>query len=147
MTEAQTTLEGADASVTPDTKPRPLDEETTRLISVAINYWHMHGYPEKANVLKECLDQNRTPPANLIYFGDIRPEAPIDPGRLEKLATPPRYGPNGGKDKWVAFAKETTDIEPELLTKMGQRDIVAMLEAKGVIPHEEPKADGRRKVK
>lgn len=117
--------------------PATLDEEIINRIHTAYNHWHMHGHPEKAAVLMECLGQNRVPPANLIYFGDIQPETSIDP---ENLAIPPRHGPDSSAENWRKFAKETTDMEPEIIDKMQRKDLISMLEVKKIIPKEEGEA-------
>lgn len=100
----------------------------------AYNYWHTHGFPEKAAVLYECLAQDRHPPANLYpVVGDIRPETAIDPARLE---IPPRAGPSADVGSWRKFAKATLDMEAEIIDSLPRKDIISLLESKSVIPKE-----------
>jgi len=145
MVEAQTpVVTDPEADVVDDSSPKELDQATINAMHVAMNHWHSHGQPEKAKVLNECLAQNRTPPSNLVYFGDVRPETGVDPS---KVKIPARYGAEASQKNWAAFAKQTTDMEPEILEKMTRRDIVSMLEVKGVIPVEERKDTGKPKAK
>lgn len=111
--------------------PEPPTEKEINLMHAAINHWHQTGAPEKAAVIRECLEQNRKAPANLIYLGDFQPETAIDPTSIQ---IPPRDGPGSSTDTWREFAEKTTDMEPEIIAKMTRKDILYMLETKGIIP-------------
>jgi hypothetical protein len=126
-----TDLSGSTATTTTQSSPESLTDKERNLMHMAINHWHQTGAPEKASVLRECLAQDRKAPANLVYFGDLQPETAIDPFTVE---IPPRDGPGSSTDIWRKFATKTTDMEPEIIGKMTRKDILYMLETKGVIP-------------
>lgn len=127
---ATETKESSD-SITAKTAPEALTDKERNLMHLAINHWHTTGAPEKAAVIRECLAQDRQAPANLVYFGDLQPETNIDPTSIE---IPPRDGPGSSTEIWRKFAEKTTDMEPEIIGKMTRKDILYMLETKGVIP-------------
>lgn len=114
--------------------PEPVTEEDIWAMEAAANHWEMHGAPEKSAVLRECMAQGRRAPSNLLYFGtEVKPETTIDPTSIE---LPPRTGPSASADKWREFAKKTTDMEHEILNAMQRKDLISLLETKGVIPKE-----------
>lgn len=139
---SQPTDEADNADDTPDDdsldssdSPDSLNGVSDELISEmhrAFNYWHTHGYPEKASVLWECIQQKRRPPANLLpsNLTGINPETTIDPSSLE---VPPRTGRNATHLIWREFAKKVIDMEPEIVDTLERGDIIGILEDKGVI--------------
>lgn len=115
-----------------------LTEQEIDQIHEAYNYWHMHGFPEKGAVLMECLNQGRRPPANLVMINptEIKPEIPV--ASYEGLEIPARFGSAATAEAWREFAMLVTDMEPEIISKMGRTDLIKMLEIKEVIPTVEP---------
>jgi hypothetical protein len=101
-------------------------------MNVAYNYWHTHGYPEKASVIWECIEQKRRPPANLLPGNEtgIHPETAVDP---TSLVVPERAGPEATHIAWRAFAKRTLDMEPDIIDQLDRKDLIRLLEDKGVI--------------
>jgi len=153
MTEVETdsfvTIESPSEAELPELpfeEPALTEEETDR-IHEAFNYWHMHGFPEKAAVLTECLKQGRRPPANLVLINetDIKPEIPL--ASYEGLEIPPRAGPDATAEAWRAFAAKVTDMEPEIIAKMGRPDLISMLEVKKIIPTVESKPQSKKTTK
>lgn len=119
-------------------KEPTLTPEDRDRMQKAFNYWHTHGYPEKASVLWECLEQDRRPPSNLIPSdNDIKPETAIDPKYLE---IPAYAGPKATKDIWQDFAKKTLDMDHMVIETLERKDLIELLQSKGVIPREDPRA-------
>jgi len=113
-------------------EPEEISPALLEEMNVAYNYWHTHGYPEKASVIWECIEQKRRPPANLLPGNEtgIHPETPIDP---TSLTIPERAGPQATVEAWRAFTKQTLDMEPEIVDMMDRKDLIRLLEEKGVI--------------
>lgn len=126
---------------TPPTPEQP-EEVTDHLMEEmtnAYNYWHTHGYPEKAAVIWECIQQRRKPPYNLLPGHElgITPETTIDPSTV---TIPPRYGRDATTDNWRKFALKVLDVDSAVIKTLTREDLIAILEDKGVIPRE----DGRK---
>lgn len=126
----------------PEDEPEPeeITDELLEEMNQAYNYWHTHGYPERASVIWECLQQRRRPPANLLpgSKSGIHPETAIDP---DQVTIPPRSGPKATREVWRAFAKKVIDMEPELIDALERKDLISILEDKGVIEKVESPSD------
>lgn len=112
-----------------------LTDDELAAMQNAYHHWTMKGYPERAKVLWECIQQGRRAPANLLMLepGGVRPETSVDPSTIE---APPRVGPDASAAAWKTFIKKTVDIEPEIVDRMSRKDLIAMAESKGIIEKE-----------
>jgi len=95
------------------------------------------GDPVKAYAIQEHINARTKPPGELLYFGDVRPiggvGAPPD--------MPPRVGKGSTRLVWQNFAKQTSDLEHEIIDSMSRDDVIRALEAQGVIPRVEREPD------
>lgn len=96
----------------------------------AMREWGQKGYPEKAAVLQQCIDEGMVAPPNLLFTGDIKPEKPVR-GNVE---VPPRMGRGATHAAWQEFILATAEIEPEVVARLSRDDCITMAEAKGIIP-------------
>jgi len=46
---------------------------------------------------------------------------------------PPMMGKGSGNRPWRAFAKEVSDMDPEIIDSMGKQDLIVVLRDKGII--------------
>lgn len=132
MTEETTTV----APEIQEGESQEAEEEFTEEIRVQIQnayyYWHTHGYPEKAAVLFECMEQKRLAPANLLMLDSpIQPQTSVDPTKLDM---PERAGPNATHKAWREFAKKTLEMDHEIIDTLSRDEIVKILESNKVIP-------------
>lgn len=93
------------------------------------------GEPQHAAAIQRAIDAGEEPPKDLVNPKRIRPEVEVD--SEESLEIPPRKGPGSSKKAWQEFAKQVSDIEPEIIDNMDQGEVIHMLEVRGVIPREE----------
>ena len=117
----------------------PLPADLVSKMTAMIRTWGQKGHPEKSNRLRAHLREQTRPPAELLSTGPVKPEKPID--NPDDIEIPPRNGKGATKDVWAEFAMNVADVEEEVVDRMGRGDIIAMLEAKGVIPEEGDEED------
>jgi len=118
---------------TPD-KPVGIDDDELELMSASRRWHRTHGRPESAFLIEIAIkkgqrlddDQRRA----LLRIDDTVPEVDVDP----LVVAPPRTGKGASKKNWREFAAAVTDWEPEVIKDAGMGEIIAMLEANGVIP-------------
>lgn len=130
--EARARAEAESQKAEADEEPEDLPPALLEEMNNAYNYWHSHGYPEKASVIWECIQQKRRPPANLIpgHVSGIRPETNVDP---ETLTMPTKTGKTGSTKAWQDFAKLVLDMEDEVIDALGRQDLINIMRDKGVI--------------
>lgn len=96
---------------------------------------HQTGRSLDAMKVGQALEADEMPDDYLMGESDIKPDFAVNP-EIE-LEIPPRTGKGSGKEAWQVFAAQVTDVDLEVLERMGGRnDIIKMLEAKGTIPSE-----------
>jgi hypothetical protein len=104
-------------------------------IRARIRELRLGGDPLKAMRVQQALDADEMPDETMMSDTAVKTDAPVKRGT--DLTIPPRTGKGSGKKAWIEFAAKVTDIDPEVLSRMGERgDIIKMLEAKGNIPSE-----------
>jgi hypothetical protein len=108
-------------------------EITPDQIRIAMRRHSKNGRPEVVAQLKQHLANETLPPRHLVVEGAYKANRFIE----EDLEVPDRAGPKSKKALWIDFAMKTTDMEREVLDKMGRDDIISMLEVKGIIDKEE----------
>lgn len=92
------------------------------------------GEPEKAAQIQRAIDAGEAPPKDLINPKRLKPEVEVED---EGIEIPPRKGPGSSKKAWQDFAKQVSDLEPEIIDSMDQAEVIKALEVRGVIPREE----------
>lgn len=108
----------------------PLTRNEIDEYRIAMRQWGVKGYPEKAAILQQCIDEGMVAPPNLLFTGDIKPEKPVR-GPVE---VPPRMGRGATHSAWQEFILATAEIEPEVVARLSRDDCITMAEAKGIIP-------------
>ena len=87
------------------------------------------GRPEVAALMRKAAEQQE------VYEVPEVEEKPV-------IEQPPFNGPGSGKQAWVEYAEQVSEIDEEVLDALGRDDIVAMLKSNGlVLPSEEPKPE------
>ena len=90
------------------------------------------GRPEVAAKIALALENGQMATLELMAGDD---EVVTETGEIE--AIPPRRGKGASRAMWVAFAREITDWDDEVIDNLGRRDdIIRTLEANGYIPQE-----------
>ncbi len=94
------------------------------------------GFPEKAQKLRGYFNRDVFPLEDEIEKLNL-PESEINLN--DKLAAmPARAGKGSSLKDWKAFARQYSDIEPDVIDAVYKRDeMIALLEANGVIPKAE----------
>src|SRR3990172_9440016 len=129
------TLTGAGAK-----RRKEVDSDLTDLTDLtdqileAIRHWSSRGDPMKSRDLYRHLNAGTVPPAELLNTTPIRPNKPgVD---HTTLTVPPRVGQGGSIGVWRKFAREVSDMDPEVIDAMGREDLIAQLERMRIIPTE-----------
>lgn len=125
----------ADNDAAEDDDPEdPETDFTSDEIRLAIRRHNSSGHPEVSAILRQHLNDKTSPPQHLVIDANkVRAEKVIP----KDLEVPPRFGPGASQEKWAKFANAVTDIEEEVVAKMGRDDIIHMLEVKKIITREE----------
>lgn len=91
------------------------------------------GHPSEVTRIKVWMEEGRPfSEIQKIYQPvKVKPEKPVS---VEvTLAHPPITGKGSGNLPWRKFAKEVSDMDPEIIDSMGKTDIITVLRDKGVI--------------
>lgn len=118
-------------------KKQPTEEEVVSYderVQNAIRYWTVNGDPIKARDINRALANKEEVPAHLLNLTRYRPTTDID---LEEVEIPNRTGRGSALEKWQDFAMATSDMDADVVKAMTKEDIIAALEANGIIPAEE----------
>ena len=106
-------------------------------IRARIRELRLSGDPMKAMRIQQALDADEMPDETMMSDGVVKTDAPVKRGT--DLTVPPRTGKGSGLKNWIEFAAKVTDMDAEVLSRMGGRDdIIKMLVAKGNIPEDPP---------
>ncbi len=112
-----------------------LTDTQANKIRARIRELRLGGDPMKAMRVQQALDADEMPDETMMSDGAVKTDAPVKRGT--DLTVPPRHGKGSGLKNWVAFAAKVTDMDAEVLSRMGGRDdIIKMLVAKGNIPED-----------
>ena len=112
-----------------------LTETEANKLRARVRELRLGGDPMKAMKLQQALDADEMPDETMMSDTAVRTDAPVKRGT--DLTVPPRFGKGSGKKEWIKFAAKVTDMDAEVLSRMGGRDdIIKMLVAKGNIPDE-----------
>lgn len=94
------------------------------------------GDPVKAYAVQDHITNRTKPPSELLYFGEVRPAGGIGDG-IAPPDMPRRAGKGASRLAWQQFAKQTSDLEHEIIDAMDRDTVIKALEAQGIIPREE----------
>lgn len=102
-------------------------------VQAAVTRQRMAGRPEIGLQITQMMERGEEIPQALLSGSRVNPEKEV--ARVEFLEQPPRYGKGSGFKRWREFAKETTDIEPEIIDSINKKGaLIELLEQRGVIP-------------
>lgn len=107
-------------------------EQRDRVIE-AQRHWYIKGDVAAWRDLSRALANDEMPDAALLNLTAVRPQTDVDMGEVE---IPPRDGKGSGVGAWREFAKAVSDMDPEVIDESPKAEIIANLEAAGVIPAE-----------
>lgn len=104
-------------------------------LEVAYNAMRRHyneGDPVKGGQIQDHLTAGTEIPADLLYFGEIKPTG----GKISSLdiEIPPWVGKGSGNDVWRAFAKQVSDTPDDVIDRMDRNDIQQLLVSLRIIP-------------
>lgn len=122
-------------------KKQPTEEETVSYeerVQNAIRYWTVNGDPIKARDINRALANKEEVPAHLLNLTRYRPVTEVD---MDEIEIPSRTGRGSGLEKWQDFARATSDMDEDVLKTMTKEDIIAALEANGIVPAEEEEVE------
>lgn len=105
-------------------------EITQDMVSEAVREHSRRGSPEQGARLTKLFNAGEEIPSELLDFSGLRPEKET----VGKLEAPPRAGKGSGKEAWIEFALEVSDLGEEVLEKMNRDEIVEILETREIIP-------------
>ena len=91
------------------------------------------GHPSAVTRIKIWMEEGRpfSEIQKIYQIAKVKPEKPAS--KEATLDHPPLSGKGSGNVPWRAFAKEVSDMDPEIIDSMGKPDIVTVLRDKGVI--------------
>ena len=90
------------------------------------------GHPSEVTRIKVWKEEGRP-------FSEIQriyKPVKVKPEKLPSVMVvdhPPLTGKGSGNLPWRAFAKEVSDMDPEIIDSMGKQDLITVLRDKGVI--------------
>lgn len=99
-------------------------EAATSKAMEAIRYWSDRGDPMKVRDIRKAMNSGKDIPIELLRI----------PG--SGLEAPPRFGRGSGRDNWITYAKEVSDIDHEVIEAANREELIAQLEALGLIAQE-----------
>ena len=102
----------------------PLSREQRMEMLAYIREHKTAGRPQVAAPVQKALQEG--------YY--YMPEPEPEPEPLPE--PPPRHGPGSGGPKWKKWALEMTALDPELVESAKKDDLIAMLEANGMLDKE-----------
>ncbi len=97
-----------------------------------IRHYRMRGEPTHAHTLELAMAAGEMPDPTLMSDSGVNTDTPLV-GSVD-LTIPPTHGKGSGIKAWVEFAAKVTDIDSEVLQRMGRDDIIETLKARGNIP-------------
>jgi len=113
-------------------------EEEIGAIYNKVRELRMAGEPGRAFALRDRLRAG-LPIEPHEYMEDlVHPEKSTHGVDVSQLEVPARNGVGSGRLAWQDFAKLTVDMEPAVIDNMNRRDIIALLEEKGIIEVKDP---------
>ena len=107
------------------TEPLELTLEQRIEMTDAWREAHRKGRPQDAQKYRQALDDG-------VYF-EIGDDSEA-PEAVELPLPPPRSGKGSGKEEWLEWALEVSDVDPEVLGAIKKVDIIKMMEANALIP-------------
>jgi len=121
-------------------EPTPVDysQEQIAAITDKVRELRMSGNPGIAFALRDRLRAG-LPIEPHEYMEDlVHPEKSTHGVDVSQLEVPARNGVGSGRLAWQDFAKLTVDMEPAVIDNMNRRDIIVLLEEKGIIEVKDP---------
>jgi len=115
-------------------EPVGLTKEETVAYATAARWHRKGGRPDKALLLDICVQENRPiEDRSLLRTDGVQPVAV----NVDLPPMPPRAGKGASNKAWRTWVKEATDWLPEVIDSKTKIELVAMLEANGIIPRSE----------
>ena len=90
------------------------------------------GHPSEVTRIKVWMEEGRpfTEIQKIYRPVKIKPEKLLPEVVVDH---PPMVGKGSGNLPWRAFAKQVSDMDPEIIDSMGKQDLITVLRDKGVI--------------
>lgn len=111
-----------------------MTEEEREKVLEASRYWYLKGEVMMWRDCQRALQNDEMPDKSVLNLTNVKPQTDVD---MEEVEIPPRSGIGSGVAKWREFAKEVSEMDPEVIEAMSKDDLIAELETMGIIEAEE----------